>query len=160
MLMVASNYWNSHIDGVFDYRRCMNPMRVIAICHNVPKRTEDNKGDSNPRGISQWTQNSGSLLPISFPPFPYFNGFLYGSSMRMGVPLLGVPGTSQNQDRNTWILQITKELPGLFSHDVTLWLQWRAQGTVTERQTRVHVSISTKQHLKHVCFTNYTVICR
>ena len=82
----------------------------------------------------------------------------YGSSMRMGVPLLGVPGISQNQDRNTCILQITKELPGLFSHDVTLWLQWRAQGTVTERQTRVHVSISrgyTKQHLKHVCFTNY-----
>ena len=58
----------------------------------------------------------------------------YGSSMRMGV---------QDQDRNTWILQITQELPGLFSHDVTLWLQWRAQGT--ENQTRVHVSISDTQ---------------
>ena len=38
----------------------------------------------------------------------------------MGVPLLGVPGISQDQDRNAWILQITEELPGLFSHDVTL----------------------------------------
>ena len=56
----------------------MNSMRVIAICHNVPKRTKDNKGDLNPRGISAWTQNSGSPASHKLPTTPILQWILMG----------------------------------------------------------------------------------
>ena len=73
-------------------------------------------------------------LPI---PFPYFKGFLwewYGSSMGMGVPLLGVPRISL--EKNQAFLQVTA-MNG----------QFPTQRTTVELQLRGNLSTKVEKRL-------------